>query len=84
MIQKIGYALGASLPLIILGAIDYDSKGETAPQALHVLTLCYSVIPGVLVLAAAWLTVRYSLTEARHREIRKIIDAEVTTPETPA
>ena len=84
MIQKIGYALGASLPLIILGAIDYDSKGETAPQALHVLTLCYSVIPGVLVLAAAWLTIRYSLTEARHREIRKIIDAEVTTPETPA
>ena len=84
MIQKHGYALGASLPLTILGAIDYDSKGETAPQALHVLTLCYSVIPGVLVLAAAWLTIRYSLTEDRHREIRKIIDAEVTTPETPA
>jgi Na+/melibiose symporter-like transporter len=84
MIQKIGYALGASLPLIILGAIDFESKGETAPHALNVLTLCYSVIPAVLVLVAAWLTLRYSLTEARHREIRKMIDSEITTRETPA
>jgi Na+/melibiose symporter-like transporter len=84
MIQKIGYALGASLPLIILGAIDFESKGETAPHALNVLTLCYSVIPAVLVLVAAWLTIRYSLTEARHREIRKMIDSEITTRETPA
>lgn len=84
MIQKIGYALGASLPLIILGAINFESKGETAPHALNVLTLCYSVIPAVLVLAAAWLTIRYSLTEARHREIRKMIDSEITTLETPA
>jgi Na+/melibiose symporter-like transporter len=38
----------------------------------------------VLVLVAAWLTLRYSLTEARHREIRKMIDSEITTRETPA
>lgn len=84
MIQKIGYALGASLPLIILGAAGYDSSGETGGAALQVLTLCYSIVPGVLVLLAAWLTVNYSLTEARHREIRKQIDANDAALDAPA
>jgi glycoside/pentoside/hexuronide:cation symporter, GPH family len=83
MIQKIGYALGASLPLIILGAVDYNSNGETGRGALQVLTLCYSIIPGALVLVAAWLTLHYSLTEARHREIRSLIDSQSATLETP-
>jgi GPH family glycoside/pentoside/hexuronide:cation symporter len=83
MIQKIGYALGASLPLIILGMVDYNSNGETSPAALSVLTLCYSIVPGVLVLAAAWLTIGYSLTEARHLEIRKQIDADGPPLEKP-
>lgn len=81
MIQKLGYALGASLPLIILGAVDYDSSGEASRGALQVLTLCYSIVPGALVLIAAWLTAHYSLTEARHREIRELIDSQIMTQE---
>lgn len=79
MIQKIGFALGASLPLIILGAVDYNSKGESSSHALGVLNFCYSVIPAILVLAAAWLTLRYTLTEARHKEIRRLIDSEAAS-----
>ncbi len=75
MVQKIGFALGASLPLLILGFAGYESKGEVSPGALSVLTLCYSLIPAVLVVAAAWLTSRYTLTEARHREVRRQIEA---------
>ena len=76
MIQKIGFAIGASAPLIILGAVGYNSAGETAPEKLQVLTLCYSILPAVLVLIAAWLTMRYSLTAAQHRDIRSEIDVQ--------
>lgn len=81
MIQKIGFAIGAALPLIILGFFEYNSDGETAPEKLLALTLCYSLIPAVLVLAAAWMTVRYTLTAERHKEIRAQIEARVVVAE---
>jgi len=83
MIQKIGFALGASLPLLILGFFNYNSDGETVPEKLLALTLCYSIIPGILVAIAAWLTIRYSLTAERHKEIRDQIDAQVSNLEAP-
>ncbi|MEE2929685.1 MAG: MFS transporter [Pseudomonadota bacterium] len=84
MVQKIGFALGASLPLVILGIFEYNSDGETDPEKLLPLSLCYSIIPGVLVMIAAWLTIRYSLTAERHKEIRDQIDAQTIGLEAPA
>lgn len=84
MIQKIGFALGASLPLMILGFVDYNSDGETEPDKLMTLTVCYSVIPAALVIAAAWITIRYSLTAERHKEVREQIDAQANMIKVPA
>ncbi len=77
MVQKMGYALGAGLPLLILGAVGYNSAGESQARPLLALTISYSVIPCVLVLCAAMLSWRYELTAARHRAIRDDIDAQL-------
>lgn len=75
MVQKMGYALGAGLPLLILGAFDYNSAGETRSEPLFALSVTYSVIPCALVLCAAAIVWGYGLTEERHREIRDRIAA---------
>lgn len=79
MVQKMGYALGAGLPLLILGAVGYTSAGETRAEPLFMLTISYSFIPCILVFIAAALSWRYSLTAERHRAIRGEIDARLAT-----
>ena len=77
MVQKMGFALGGGLPLLILGAANYRSVGETLPLPLLALRVSYSVIPAVLVLIAAAMVWGYALTAARHRVIRDEIDARL-------
>lgn len=77
MVQKMGFALGGGLPLLILGAFEYRSVGETLPLPLLALRISYSVIPAVLVLIAAVMVWGYALTAARHRIIRDEIDARI-------
>ena len=77
MVQKMGYAAGSGLPLLILGGIGYVSAGESRAEPLLALTISYSVIPAVLVLIAAYMAWHYTLTEARHRDIRAEIDARM-------
>jgi Na+/melibiose symporter-like transporter len=77
MIQKMGFALGAGLPLLLLGWVGYRSAGETRPGPLLALTVSYSIIPCALVLLAAAMAWHYSLTAARHRAIRAEIDARL-------
>jgi len=77
MVQKLGFALGAGLPLIILGALGYNSEGESRAEPLEMLTILYSLAPAALVFLAAWLTWNYSLTAERHREIRAEIDRKM-------
>ncbi|MEM8918525.1 MAG: MFS transporter [Pseudomonadota bacterium] len=74
MIQKLGFALGAGSPLIILGWIGYNADGESSQGPLQALSLIYSMVPAVLALIASLLIWNYSLTAARHKELRKIID----------
>ncbi|MBC7507113.1 MAG: MFS transporter [Sandarakinorhabdus sp.] len=75
MVQKMGYALGAGLPLLILGIVGYNSGGEHRAEPLLALTISYSIIPTALVLVAAAMTWRYSLTAAQHRIMRAEIEA---------
>ncbi len=77
MVQKIGLALGAGLPLLILGAANYRSVGETLPMPLLTLRISYSVIPATFVLIAAAMVWGYALTSAHHRVIRDEIDARI-------
>jgi Na+/melibiose symporter-like transporter len=77
MVQKMGYAAGSGLPLLILGGVGYVSAGESRAEPLLALTISYSVIPAVLVLIAAYMAWNYNLTEARHRDIRAEIDARM-------
>ena len=77
MVQKMGYALGGGLPLLLLGAFGYRSAGETLAGPLLALRISYSLIPGTLVLIAAAMVWGYALTAARHRAIRDEIDARM-------
>jgi glycoside/pentoside/hexuronide:cation symporter, GPH family len=73
MVQKLGFALGGGLPLILLDAVGFKAAGGSSPAALMWLTTFYAAIPGILVLIAAMLLSRYSLTALRQTELRAFI-----------
>lgn len=73
MVQKLGFALGGGLPLIVLGAVGYESKGNNTPEALQALTLCYGLVPAVLVVVATIMLGFYSLTRERQAAVRAYI-----------
>jgi len=73
MVQKLGTAVGAGLPLILLSFVGYEAAGETNPDALHSLALIYSFFPAMFVLIAAYMIWGYSLTEEKQRELRDTI-----------
>lgn len=83
MVQKLGFALGAGLPLIILGAFGFNSEGETRTEQLTILAGLYSFLPAILVIIAAWMIRNYSLTEERHSAIRAEIEARMVERQTP-
>ena len=77
MVQKLGTAVGAGLPLILLAVVGYNAAGETDPGALHSLALIYSFFPALFVLIAAYMVWDYSLTEEKQKELRdKIIQRQ--------
>lgn len=75
MVQKLGYALGAGIPLIILGMAGYNAEGETAAAPLQSLSLIYSMLPAALAMISAVLVWKYSLTADRQAALRREIDA---------
>lgn len=77
MVQKLGSALGAGIPLMLLAFVGYNASGETQTDALWALSLIYSLIPSALVLIAAFMVVGYSLTASKQVELRgQIADRE--------
>jgi len=74
MVAKLGSAVGAGLPLILLSIVGYNAAGETDPDALYSITVIYSVFPAAFVLIAAFMVRGYSLTEAKQRELRSQIE----------
>jgi glycoside/pentoside/hexuronide:cation symporter, GPH family len=86
MVQKLGFAIGGGVPLILLDVVGFNARGGSGPEALMWLKVFYAVIPGGLVLLAAGLLARYGLTEARQEELRGYIEARKTgqTPPVPA
>lgn len=77
MVQKLGYAVGSGMPLLILGWAGYASAGEQREAPLFALTVSYSLIPCALVMVAAFMAWRYTLTADRHDAIRAKIDARI-------
>ncbi|MEL6414283.1 MAG: MFS transporter [Pseudomonadota bacterium] len=70
MVQKLGSALGAGIPLILLAFVGYNAAGEKEASPLLALSLIYSLIPSALVLIAAFMVVGYSLTASKQKELR--------------
>lgn len=73
MVQKLGSALGAGIPLILLAFVGYNAAGETGADPLFALSLIYSLVPSALVLIAAFMVVGYSLTASKQVELRSQI-----------
>ena len=69
--------LETSIADLLLGAVGYMSAGEQRAEPLFALTISYSLIPCALVLVAALMAWRYSLTADRHSAIRAKIDARI-------
>lgn len=73
MVQKLGFAIGGGVPLILLDVVHFSAQGGSGPEALFWLKIMYGAIPGGLVLLAAIFLARYSLTAARQAELRAYI-----------
>lgn len=81
MVQKLGTAVGAGVPLILLAMVGYNAAGETDPAALWSLSLIYSLLPSLFVLIGAYMIWGYSLTEAKQKALRREISEKQASVE---
>ncbi len=75
MVQKLGFALGQGLPLILLSLVGFNAAGSNGPEELRWLAILYSLPTAVIVAIAILALSRYPLTESRHSELRACIAA---------
>jgi GPH family glycoside/pentoside/hexuronide:cation symporter len=69
--QKIGVALGAAVPLWILGSLNYSDKTPVQPDSIvSSIRLCMSILPGVFVLLTALFCLFYKLTDKKMDQIQ--------------
>jgi Na+/melibiose symporter-like transporter len=70
MVQKLGFALGQGVPLILLSLVGFDAAGQNGPDELFWLSVLYSMPTALIVLVAILALLPYSLTAERHTELR--------------
>jgi len=73
MIQKLGYAIGQGLPLVLLGWVGFDATGGNGPDQLYWLSFFYGIAPAVVASFAILALVPYTLTAARHKELQNYL-----------
>jgi Na+/melibiose symporter-like transporter len=66
-------AVGVAFPLLALAGLELDAE-SSSPNGLFALATLYSLLPAAIKLASIALIARYPLTEARQRQIRRLID----------
>ena len=70
-IQKVGLAVGSGTLGWLLDFYGYQANVAQAPRSIHGITLVFSLLPGVLALAAGAVTVFYTLDEAQVKQIER-------------
>lgn len=83
MVQKLGFALGQGLPLLILAYIGFDATGNNGPEQLAWLSFIYSIVPSVIIGLAIVVLLRYTLTEAKHSELQTYLKEKETNDKAP-
>lgn len=74
-VQKLVASLGAAIATFGLAAVGFDSNKQNTEEELFGLRFLFSTLPSVFYLGAAALMIGYPITEARHAEIRKELEA---------
>jgi GPH family glycoside/pentoside/hexuronide:cation symporter len=76
LILKLAQSVGPWLALLLLGYVGYQAApgAENTAEATLAMKLVYVGGPTLGYLAAALLTLNYSLTESQHKEIREALD----------
>lgn len=80
--NKLGYALAVGITFIGLSLVGFkpgEASANTA-SAINGLTMLYIVPPALFAALGALVLFRYPLTEARHNDIRKALDAAGIAP----
>jgi sugar (glycoside-pentoside-hexuronide) transporter len=68
-LRKLAGAAGVSAALFVLGLSGYREGAEQSELTLWTIRSLTAGVPGIFVLLAAWVTLRYPLSRARHAEI---------------
>lgn len=74
MVQKLGFALGQGIPLVLLGWIGFDATGGNSEESLAWLSFVYGILPAIVVAFAIAAIIPYALNAQRHNQIREFID----------
>ncbi len=74
--RKAPGAVGVGVALWILGVSGYDANVPQTEHVLRTLRLLYCVVPGVLMVLAAALSIPYSIDRRRHARIEAAIRGE--------
>ena len=72
--NKLGYSSAVVLSFWTLAFIGFSEKGVNTPETVQNMMLLYVVPAGVISVIVAAVMWRFPLTEAKHREIRSILE----------
>jgi Na+/melibiose symporter-like transporter len=78
MLQKLGFAIGQGLPLVLLGYVGFNATGGNGPEELYWLSFIYGIAPAAVAGFAIAALIPYSLTAARHRELQDYLEKKKT------
>ncbi len=80
--QKATSSIGAAIAMFGLSMFGFDASpgGSNGPDELFGLRFLFSTFPSIFFLVGAAVVWKYPITEARHAEIRREIDAKAQQP----
>lgn len=76
--KKLAAAFGVGIGLFLLGSTGYKPNVVQSDDVVFMLRVLYALVPCLCNLVAFGIAMAYPITEERHREVRRTIDARRT------
>jgi len=69
--QKVGIALGGTLPLWLLSSVDYSPQNTTSPEVQNAIRMSMGLIPGIIAFITALMCLFYQLSNEQMDKIQE-------------
>jgi len=79
--KKLAAAFGVGIGLFLLGSYGYEPNVTQSDDVIFMLRVLYALVPCICNIVAFGIAFFYPITEKRHLEIRRAIEANALNPE---